>query len=116
MSERAIVTLSIIFALCSWVFLLKEVGAAPQSPHPEREQIVLKQIRDIESKSHLGRIRILQEAEDCIQRAQSLPAYRACEQRENQQREALREETRREREAFRARIAAERERMATVAR
>ena len=58
----------------------------------------------IESASHRDRIRILQEADSCIQAAADRDAYRACEDRERTQREASNAAARDKREALRARI------------
>ncbi|MBN2895650.1 MAG: hypothetical protein JXK05_07160 [Campylobacterales bacterium] len=44
----------------------------------------------IESESHLQRITILEEAEDCIQSIETLEAYKACEKSEAEARMALR--------------------------
>lgn len=61
----------------------------------------------IESASHLDRIRILQEAESCIQRASDRDAYRVCEDHERAQREQSNAAARARHEALRGeRVAA----------
>ena len=62
---------------------------------------MLDKLKALESHSHQGRIRILQEADQCIQAAQTGRAYRACEQQEKQARAQLRKEMRPQREALR---------------
>ncbi|MEW5837971.1 MAG: hypothetical protein AB1717_03970 [Pseudomonadota bacterium] len=76
--------------------------AAPPPAHPE----LFAEFKRLESRSHQGRIAILQEAEICIQQAQNREQFRACEQKEKAGREALREELRPQREALRAKIQA----------
>lgn len=56
-------------------------------------QALLARHKARESLSHRERIRILQEAEVCIQASQTLDAYRACEERERAARQALREQS-----------------------
>ena len=75
---------------------------------PPGGQPLFERFKATESKSHRERVRILEEAERCIQAAQDRRAYRECERRENDARQALREETRRERQALRAALEARR--------
>ncbi len=56
----------------------------------------------IESFSHKERIRILQEAEACIQAAIDRDQYRACEQRENNSRQQVKELVKARHDALRA--------------
>ncbi|MBI5936795.1 MAG: hypothetical protein HY850_02995 [Betaproteobacteria bacterium] len=80
------------------------LATAEETPPAEGQpgwQQMFDKLKAIESRSHHGRIRILQEAEDCIQAAKTPPAYRACEQKEAQAREQLREELRPLHEALR---------------
>jgi hypothetical protein len=51
----------------------------------------LKKAVDIESYSHQERIKILQEADTCIHNAKTREEYRACEEKEKQEREQLRQ-------------------------
>jgi hypothetical protein len=67
---------------------------------PENDAL-FEQFKQLESRSHHGRIAILQEAEICIQQAQDREAYRVCEKNEKAGREALREELKPQREALR---------------
>jgi ABC-type glutathione transport system ATPase component len=46
---------------------------------------------DIESYSHQERIKILQEADTCIHNAKTKEEYKACEKKEKQEREQLRQ-------------------------
>jgi hypothetical protein len=65
-------------------------------------QELFEQRRALEMRSHAGRIRILQEADDCIRSARDIRAYRVCEEQEAAGRQALRDELRPELEALRA--------------
>jgi flagellar motility protein MotE (MotC chaperone) len=51
----------------------------------------LEKTVDIESYSHQERIKILQEADVCIHNAKTKEEYRACEEKEKQEREQLRQ-------------------------
>jgi hypothetical protein len=51
----------------------------------------LKKAVDIESYSHQERIRILQEADTCIHNAKTKEEFRACEEKERQEREQLKQ-------------------------
>jgi hypothetical protein len=64
-------------------------------------QAMFEQRRAIESTSHTGRIRILQEAEACIGGAANYRAFRDCERREAQDRQALRNRLRPDMDALR---------------
>ena len=61
------------------------------------------EFRDLESRSHRERIRILEQAETCIQRAHDRLAYRRCEQIEQAERRRLRTELKDERQCLRDR-------------
>ena len=65
---------------------------------------LLRSLRSPESRSHLGRIRLPQDAEACIQAAGTPGEHRVCGRQEAAAREALRAELRREREALRERL------------
>jgi hypothetical protein len=73
------------------------------------------EFKSIESMSHHERIRILQEAENCIQAAADREQYRACESREQEGRDRLREQVRARHEALRARADAIRQGMLSQA-
>ncbi|NWG87147.1 MAG: hypothetical protein HXY26_06480 [Hydrogenophilaceae bacterium] len=87
------------------LMVLSSLAIANQPPQvDDRAQVrqqMLEKIRAIESHSHHSRIRILQEAERCVQAAKTPQDYRACEQMEQQSREQLREELRPRRQALR---------------
>jgi hypothetical protein len=51
----------------------------------------LEKAVDIESYSHQERIRILQEADQCIHNAKTREEYRSCEEKERQEREQLKQ-------------------------
>jgi hypothetical protein len=51
----------------------------------------LEKAVDIESYSHQERIKILQEADTCIHNAKTRKEYRACEEKEKQEREQLKQ-------------------------
>ena len=61
------------------------------------------ELKNIESISHKERIRILQEADACIQRAANRDQYRSCEERERQAREHSNVQAKAYREALRSR-------------
>jgi len=69
------------------------------------------EFKAIESMSHLTRIRILHEAEACIQAAANKEQYRACEKHEQASREILQEQVKARHEDLRARAEAVRQRM-----
>jgi hypothetical protein len=90
-----------------------EDGSEPRRGRfEEARSRMFAQLRDIESASHKDRIRILQEAESCIQGAADREAYRACEDRERAQREQSTATARNRREALRARLEGMRQTMA----
>lgn len=68
----------------------QELRAARERMQQFREENFSK-LRDLESESHQGRIKTLQQAEACIQAATTAEAYRQCEQQERAARQALRE-------------------------
>jgi len=74
------------------------IGLAQAAP---ANNALFEQFKQLESRSHQGRIAILQEAEICIQQAQNREAFRACEEKEKAGREALRTELKPQREALR---------------
>ncbi len=61
------------------------------------------EFKAIESYSHKERIRILQEAESCIQAAGDRDQYRVCEDRERHSREQVQAQVRARHDALRAR-------------
>jgi hypothetical protein len=65
---------------------------------------VFAEFKGIESWSHMERIRILQEAEACIQAAADRDQYRACEDREAQAREEVRAEVKYRHGLLRAKV------------
>lgn len=88
--------------------LVSLLAASLAQAVPPEGQTLFERFKATESKSHRERIRILDEAERCLQSARDRHAYRACERRENEARQSLREETRRERQAMRAELEARR--------
>lgn len=64
-------------------------------------QALFYDFRDLESRSHRERIRILEQAESCIQRAHDRQAFRHCERVEQTDRRQLRAELREERRRLR---------------
>jgi hypothetical protein len=62
------------------------------------------EFKAIESYSHHERIRILQEADRCIQAATNRDQYRACEQREKQAREEVQSEVKARHQAMRQKV------------
>ncbi len=60
------------------------------------------EFKAIESFSHKERMRILQEADACIQAAMDRDKYRTCEQRENQARDQVKEQVKARHDALRA--------------
>ncbi|MBX0311437.1 MAG: hypothetical protein JHC31_06625 [Sulfurihydrogenibium sp.] len=67
---------------------LLTVGFSIAFADPNQE---LKKAIDIESYSHQERIKILQEADNCIHNAKTREEYKACEEKEKQEREQLRQ-------------------------
>jgi hypothetical protein len=82
------------------------VGVAHAAPPESRP--LFERFKASESKSHRERIRILDQAERCIQAARDREAYRACERQEAAARQALRQEVVKERQALRAELEARR--------
>ncbi len=70
------------------------------------------EFKAIESTSHKDRIRILQEADACIQAAANRDQYRACEEREKSAREHSNAEAKSRREALRSKAEGMRQAMA----
>ncbi len=87
-------------ALIATTLIISSIASAAPAPTPEM-QALFAQFKQIESRSHQGRIAILQEAEACIQQAQKREAFRACEEKEKAGRQALRAELKPQREALR---------------
>jgi hypothetical protein len=82
-----------------------EADTAPRSGMDgERRTALFRELKGMESESHRERIRILQEAEACIQRATAFPEYRQCERTEQEARERLRERLKPKREALREQV------------
>jgi hypothetical protein len=57
-------------------------------------RVLFERLRELESQSHLERIRILERAEVCIRQAGDFHAYRLCEDAEGDARDALRDRLR----------------------
>ena len=88
--------------LLSLSTLLAASSPAAADPDPAATvwiegQALFYEFRDLESFSHRERIRILEEAEACIQEADNREAFRRCERSERQARQALRATLREER-------------------
>lgn len=94
--------LSLALGLAAVTTVAAAVAAAPAQP----EQAPFEAYRDLESRSHQARIRILQEADACIRDAADREALRACETKERAARQALRAELKPKRHALRAEIKA----------
>jgi len=90
MKTRALILLAISAALATGM-----AQAAAEN------NALLAQFKQLESRSHQGRIAILQDAEVCIQQAQNREAFRVCEEKEKAGRQALRAELKPQREALR---------------
>jgi hypothetical protein len=90
--------LPLALSLAAITALAGAVFAAPA----QAEQPLFEAYRDLESRSHQERIRILQEADACIRAAADREALRACEAKEREARQALRAEVEPKRQALRA--------------
>lgn len=78
------------------------IAAEPrQDDRQNLRQKMYDKMRSLESQSHRGRIQILQEAEGCIQGANSPQTYRECERKEQTARESLRESLHPQQQALR---------------
>lgn len=81
------------------------VSAAAMAEPPLRNdpqvQAMFEKRRSIEAVSHKERIRILQEADTCINAAQDYRSFRDCEHQEQHAREDLRQQLKPEVEALR---------------
>lgn len=87
--------------------VLSPAGASPPErpgADPGRREALFREVKGLESESHRERIRILEEAEACLQRAAAPPELRQCERTEREARERLRERLRAKREALRERL------------
>ncbi len=62
------------------------------------------EFKSIESYSHKERIRILQEADACIQAASDRNQYKACEQREKADRERVQEQVKARHQSMREKV------------
>ena len=80
-----------------------EGPAAGHRRQPGRE--LFGEFKAVESYSHLERIRILREAEACIQAATDRNQFRSCEQREAQAREQVRDQVKARHDVLRVRAA-----------
>lgn len=96
MKTRFLYLFPVLFACLS-----ASAGEAAPDRREALRQEVLDRVKEAESYSHRERIRILQEADACLHSAKSREAFRACEGREQQARDRLREELRGRREALR---------------
>lgn len=83
------------------LILISLSGLAAAAPTGEHPAPMLDRLKAIESHSHQSRIRILEEADRCIQAANTTQAYRACERKEREARDQLREELRPRHQALR---------------
>lgn len=76
-------------------------GSCKDLPKDQREACKaekLNSLKNIESKSHQGRIGILNEAENCNKNAKTKEAYKACEKAEKEKRHSLKSEIRAEKQ------------------
>ncbi|HTY02514.1 MAG TPA: hypothetical protein VMC81_02180 [Rhodocyclaceae bacterium] len=73
---------------------------------------LFNEFKAVELYSHMERIRILQQAEACIQAATDRDQYRACEDREARAREVVKEQVKARHAQLRARIDSLRQGMA----
>ncbi len=83
----------------SCMLLLLTLGTATHAAEGEElaglwieSQALFYEFRDLESLSHQERIRILQQAEACIQKVDDRQAFRHCESLEQSERKQLRTE------------------------
>jgi len=92
-------------ALATFTLAANAVTGDRSASRPRVEGLrgeLFAEFKSIESMSHHERIRILQEAENCIQAATDREQYRACEQREQAGRDELKDRVRARHEALRA--------------
>lgn len=78
--------------------------APAAGPLAQKRAELFQQIKAAESDSHQARVRILQDAEACIQAAGTPQEYRVCEQREQAARQAHRAAHEPQRQALRDEI------------
>ncbi|HNH35595.1 MAG TPA: hypothetical protein PK375_06745 [Rhodocyclaceae bacterium] len=106
---RSTALLSALLAFASFAARAITPGASPRregdDPPGRPGRALFRELKAIESYSHLERIRILQEAEACIEGATNRDRYRACERREAGDRDRVKEQVKLRREALRARAA-----------
>lgn len=69
-------------------------------PLKEQHQQLFEKRKGLEEQSHNERIRILQEADSCIKNAKTSQEYKACEQKEQQVRQTLKEQQKPQHEAL----------------
>ncbi len=93
-----------------WLMIFLSLGTVPVVAEQEdpvaiwvEGQALFYDLRDLESHSHRERIRILEQAEECIQRTHDRQAFRQCEETEQVARRQLRVELREERAQLRQR-------------
>jgi len=92
-------------ALAAFTLTAHAVTGDRSANHARAEGLrgeLFAEFKSIESMSHHERIRILQEAENCIQAATDRYQYRACEKREQERRDELKERVHAQHEALRA--------------
>ena len=77
-------------------------AAEPRHMADPQLQAMFEKRRSIESNSHTERIRILREADACVNAAPDYRSFRDCERREQQARQALRDRLRPDVEALRS--------------
>ena len=81
------------------------ISAAAEETEPTvlwvEAQALFYDFRDLESRSHIDRIRILERAEACIQQAHDRQSFHRCEQDERAGRQQLRVELSKERRRLR---------------
>ncbi len=105
------------YPLISLILLLPLSSLAATGGQPPRlrdnpeVRALFERFKATESESHHARIRILEQADACIQRAEDRQAYRQCEREEAAARRQTRERTRQQREAIREQAMALRERL-----
>ena len=90
-----------LLVLAGCTFGTAAISEAAPNNDPQARAMFEKR-RLIESTSHKQRIRILQEADACINAAPDYRSFRDCERREQQARQDLRDQLRPEVEALRS--------------
>lgn len=82
----------LILAVSTSAFAEEVKRVSPKERFQEFQENRFEAKKDHESASHQARIEILNHAENCIQNAPNPEAYRACEAKEREAREQLREQ------------------------